>query len=77
MTLIGGFSVNRDQTSAEDKALNKIYRANRKNDDGSDATFTKANPNQHNSSPVKFGLTLGDVHSTDAYALAKLGVVVN
>ena len=75
MTLIGGFSVNRDQTSAEDKALNKIYRANRKNDDGSDATFTKANPNQHNSSPVKFGLTLGDVHSTDAYALAKLGLV--
>ena len=75
MTLIGGFSVNRDQTSAEDKALNKTYRANRKNDDGSDATFTKANPNQHNSSPVKFGLTLGDVHSTDAYALAKLGLV--
>ena len=70
MGLMGGFSVDRDQTSDEDKALNKIYRG----DDRKGETFEQANPNKANQSPVKFGLGTNDVHSTDLYAAAKIGL---
>ena len=69
MGLMGGFSVNRDQTSDEDKELNKIYREGRSNE-----TFDQANPNQANQSPVKFGLDKDDIHSSDLYAVAKMGL---
>ena len=69
MGLMGGFSVNRDQTSDEDKELNKIYREGRSNE-----TFDQANPNQTNQSPVKFGLDKDDIHSSDLYAAAKIGL---
>ena len=69
MGLMGGFSVNRDQTSNEDKELNKIYREGRSNE-----TFDQANPNQANQSPVKFGLDKDDIHSSDLYAVAKMGL---
>ncbi|QTO01574.1 hemagglutinin repeat-containing protein [Aggregatibacter sp. 2125159857] len=69
MGLMGGFSVNRDQTSNEDKELNKIYREGRNNE-----TFDQANPNQTNQSPVKFGLDKDDIHSSDLYAAAKMGL---
>ncbi len=69
MGLMGGFSVNRDQTSDEDKELNKIYREGRSNE-----TFDQANPNQANQSPVKFGLDKDDIHSSDLYAAAKMGL---
>ena len=69
MGLMGGFSVNRDQTSNEDKELNKIYREGRNNE-----TFDQANQNQTNQSPVKFGLDKDDVHSSDLYAAAKMGL---
>ena len=48
MGLMGGFSVDRDQTSDEDKALNRTYRKDRTNE-----TFEQANPNKANQSPVK------------------------
>ena len=70
MGLMGGFSVDRDQTSDEDKALNKIYRG----EDRKGETFEQANPNKANQSPVKFGLGTDDVHSTDLYAAAKIGL---
>ncbi len=70
MGLMGGFSVDRDQTSDEDKALNKIYRG----DDRKGETFEQANPNKANQLPVKFGLGTNDVHSTDLYAAAKIGL---
>ena len=70
MGLMGGFSVDRDQTSDEDKALNKIYRG----DDRKGETFEQANPNKANQSLVKFGLGTDDVHSTDLYAAAKIGL---
>ena len=70
MGLMGGFSVDRDQTSDEDKALNKIYRG----EDRKGETFEQANPNKANQSPVKFGLGTNDVHSTDLYAAAKIGL---
>ncbi|OOS02142.1 hypothetical protein B0186_00590 [Canicola haemoglobinophilus] len=66
-----GFSINRDQTSAEDRKNNEIYRS-KKEKQGE--TFEKANPNQANRSPVQFGLGTNDVHSADFYALAKIGV---
>ena len=69
MGLMGGFSVNRDQTSDEDKELNKIYREGRSNE-----TFDQANPNQANQSAVKFGLDKDDIHSSDLYAAAKMGL---
>jgi len=69
MGLMGGFSVDRDQTSDEDKALNRTYRKDRTNE-----TFEQANPNKANQSPVKFGLGTNDVHSTDLYAAAKIGL---
>ena len=69
MGLMGGFSVNRDQTSDEDKELNKIYREGRNNE-----TFDQANPNQTNQSPIKFGLDKDDIHSSDLYAAAKMGL---
>ena len=69
MGLMGGFSVDRDQTSDEDKALNKTYRKDRTNE-----TFEQANPNKANQSLVKFGLGTNDVHSTDLYAAAKIGL---
>jgi len=69
MGLMGGFSVNRDQTSNEDKELNKIYREGRNNE-----TFDQANQNQTNQSPVKFGLDKDDIHSSDLYAVAKMGL---
>ena len=59
MGLMGGFSVDRDQTSDEDKALNKIYRG----DDRKGETFEQANPNKANQSLVKFGLGTDDVLS--------------
>ena len=71
MGLMGGFSVDRDQTSDEDKALNKIYRG----EDRKGETFEQANPNKANQSLVKFGLGTNDVHSTDLYAAAKIGLV--
>jgi len=52
MGLMGGFSVDRDQTSDEDKALNKTYRG----EDRKGETFEQ------------------DVHSTDLYAAAKIGL---
>ncbi|WP_324681468.1 two-partner secretion domain-containing protein [Bibersteinia trehalosi] len=67
-----GFSVGRDQTSQEDKEKNEIYRAERERNG---ETFEQANPNQANSSPIKFGLGENDVHSADFYALAKIGAV--
>ena len=70
MGLMGGFSVDRDQTSDEDKALNKIYRG----EDRKGETFEQANPNNANQSLVKFGLGTNDVHSTDLYAAAKIGL---
>ena len=70
MGLMGGFSVDRDQTSDEDKALNKIYRG----EDRKGETFEQANPNKANQLPVKFGLGTNDVHSTDLYAAAKIGL---
>ena len=70
MGLMGGFSVDRDQTSDEDKALNKIYRG----EDRKGETFEQANPNKANQSLVKFGLGTNDVHSTDLYAAAKIGL---
>ena len=69
MGLMGGFSVDRDQTSDEDKALNRTYRKDRTNE-----TFEQANPNKANQSPVKFGLGTNDVHSTDLYAAEKIGL---
>ena len=69
MGLMGGFSVDRDQTSDEDKALNRTYREDRKGE-----TFEQANPNKANQSLVKFGLGTDDVHSTDLYAAAKIGL---
>jgi len=42
MGLMGGFSVDRDQTSDEDKALNKTYRG----EDRKGETFEQANPNK-------------------------------
>ena len=68
--LMGGFSVDRDQTSDEDKALNKTYRG----EDRKGETFEQANPNKANQLPVKFGLGTNDVHSTDLYAAAKIGL---
>ena len=59
MGLMGGFSVDRDQTSDEDKALNKTYRG----EDRKGETFEQANPNKANQLPVKFGLGTNDVHS--------------
>ena len=70
MGLMGGFSVDRDQTSDEDKALNKTYRG----EDRKGETFEQANPNKANQLPVKFGLGTNDVHSTDLYAAAKIGL---
>ena len=70
MGLMGGFSVDRDQTSDEDKALNKTYRG----EDRKGETFEQANPNKANQSLVKFGLGTNDVHSTDLYAAAKIGL---
>ena len=70
MGLMGGFSVDRDQTSDEDKALNKTYRG----EDRKGETFEQANPNKANQLPVKFGLGTDDVHSTDLYAAAKIGL---
>ena len=70
MGLMGGFSVDRDQTSDEDKALNKIYRG----EDRKGETFEQANPNKANQSLVKFGLGTNDVHSTDLYAAEKIGL---
>ena len=70
MGLMGGFSVGRDQTSDEDKALNKTYRG----EDRKGETFEQANPNKANQLPVKFGLGTDDVHSTDLYAAAKIGL---
>ena len=70
MGLMGGFSVDRDQTSDEDKALNKIYRG----EDRKGETFEQAHPNKANQLPVKFGLGTNDVHSTDLYAAAKIGL---
>ena len=70
MGLMGGFSVDRDQTSDEDKALNKTYRG----EDRKGETFEQANPNKANQSLVKFGLGTDDVHSTDLYAAAKIGL---
>ena len=70
MGLMGGISVDRDQTSDEDKALNKIYRG----EDRKGETFEQANPNKANQLPVKFGLGTNDVHSTDLYAAAKIGL---
>ena len=70
MGLMGGFSVDRDQTSDEDKALNKIYRG----EDRKGETFEQANLNKANQLPVKFGLGTNDVHSTDLYAAAKIGL---
>ena len=70
MGLMGGFSVDRDQTSDEDKALDKIYRG----EDRKGETFEQANPNKANQSLVKFGLGTDDVHSTDLYAAAKIGL---
>ncbi|MEG9475375.1 hemagglutinin repeat-containing protein [Mannheimia indoligenes] len=67
-----GFSVGRDQKSKEDKEKNDIYREERKRNG---ETFEQANPNQANSSPIKFGLGENDVHSADFYALAKIGAV--
>ena len=69
MGLMGGFSVDRDQTSDEDKALNRTYRKDRTNE-----TFEQANPNKANQLPVKLGLGTNDVHSTDLYAAAKIGL---
>ncbi|OOF78827.1 hemagglutinin repeat-containing protein [Rodentibacter caecimuris] len=69
MGLMGGFSVNRDQTSQEDKELNEIYRKGREGE-----TFEQANPNKVNQRPVQFGLGGNDVHSADLYAIAKLGL---
>ena len=67
--LMGGFSVARDQTSEEDKKLNETYRKGREGE-----TFDRANPNKANQLPVKFGLGKDDVHSTDLYAAAKIGL---
>ncbi|AHG86216.1 Large exoprotein involved in heme utilizationor adhesion [Bibersteinia trehalosi USDA-ARS-USMARC-190] len=67
-----GFSVGRDQTSQEDKEKNEVYRVERERNG---ETFEQANPNQANSSPIKFGLGENDVHSADFYALAKIGAV--
>ena len=69
MGLMGGFSVDRDQTSDEDKALNRTYRKDRTNE-----TFEQANPNKANQSPIKFGLDKDDIHSSDLYAAAKMGL---
>ncbi|TGZ98125.1 filamentous hemagglutinin, partial [Rodentibacter pneumotropicus] len=69
MGLMGGVSFGRDQTSDEDKELNDIYRKGRE-----DETFEQANPNKANESPVKFGLGTDDIHSTDFYAAAKIGL---
>ena len=69
MGLMGGFSVDRDQTSDEDKALNKTYRG----EDRKGETFEQANPNKANQLPVKFGLGTNDVHSTDLYAVISDG----
>ncbi|OOF35619.1 hemagglutinin repeat-containing protein, partial [Rodentibacter heidelbergensis] len=69
MGLTGGVSFGRDQTSDEDKELNDIYRKGREGE-----TFEQANPNKANESAVKFGLGTDDIHSTDLYALAKVGL---
>ncbi|OOF46642.1 hypothetical protein BKK51_01840 [Rodentibacter trehalosifermentans] len=69
MGLAGGVSFGRDQTSDEDKELNDIYRKGREGE-----TFDQANPNKANESAVKFGLGTDDIHSTDLYALAKVGL---
>ncbi|WP_132689205.1 hemagglutinin repeat-containing protein [Volucribacter psittacicida] len=68
----GGFSIGRDQTSEKDKKNNDIYRAEREKNG---ETFKKANPNQTNSSPIKFGMGENDVHSADLYAISKIGLV--
>ncbi|WP_132025078.1 hemagglutinin repeat-containing protein [Bisgaardia hudsonensis] len=72
VALMGGFSVNRDQTSAEDKALNKKYRAEK---EAKGETFIQANQNEHQSSPLKFGLNSTDVHSDGKYAATKIALV--
>ncbi|SNV62635.1 two-partner secretion domain-containing protein [Pasteurella dagmatis] len=72
LALMGGFSVNRDQTSAEDKHLNAKYRAEK---EAKGETFKAANPNQQNVSALKFGLNANDVHSNDFYAASKLLLV--
>ncbi|MGY6771812.1 two-partner secretion domain-containing protein [Gallibacterium sp. ZY190522] len=69
---MGGISVGRDLHSEEDKVNNKIYRTEREQNG---KTFEQANPNQANSSPIKFGLGEKDVHSADLYAVAKIGLV--
>ncbi len=71
-SFMGGFSIGKDQRSDEEKAKDQVYRAEREN---KGETFEKANPNQANSSPVKFGLGEKDVHSADLYAAAKIGLV--
>ncbi|OOF46634.1 hypothetical protein BKK52_11165 [Rodentibacter trehalosifermentans] len=69
MGLAGGVSFGRDQTSDEDKERNDVYRKGREGE-----TFEQANPNKANESAVKFGLGMDDIHSTDLYALAKVGL---
>ncbi|WP_179108243.1 hemagglutinin repeat-containing protein, partial [Rodentibacter trehalosifermentans] len=69
MGLMGGVSFGRDQTSDEDKELNDVYRKGREGE-----SFEQANPNKANELPVKFGLGTDDIHSTDFYAAAKVGL---
>ncbi len=69
---MGGLSFGKDQRSDEDKAKDQVYRAEREKNG---ETFEKANPNQANSSPIKFGLGEKDVHSTDLYVATKIGLV--
>ncbi|NBI43783.1 hypothetical protein GVX76_09915 [[Haemophilus] felis] len=68
LALMGGFSINRDQTSAEDKKLNKLYREEKLK---KGETFNQANKNT-NHQGLKFGLNNQDVHSNDLYAASKL-----
>ncbi|NBI41709.1 hypothetical protein GVX86_09685 [[Haemophilus] felis] len=68
LALMGGFSINRDQTSAEDKKLNKLYREEKLK---KGETFHQANQNT-NHQGLKFGLNNQDVHSNDLYAASKL-----
>ncbi|MDY4281577.1 MAG: hemagglutinin repeat-containing protein, partial [[Pasteurella] mairii] len=69
---MGGLSFGKDQRSDEEKAKDQVYRAKREKNG---ETFETANPNQANSSPIKFGLGEKDVHSADLYAAAKIGLV--
>ncbi|WP_235444348.1 two-partner secretion domain-containing protein [Gallibacterium anatis] len=66
-----GFSIGRDQTSEQDKKDNQMYRAEREKNG---ETFNQANPNKKNSSPIAFGIGEKDVHSTDLYAVSKIGL---